>query len=309
MRESVSAAVHLQGSSLRYAEAERAESSHRLLRLGHRDFSFDVARELLDDNPGGSFDRVVEAIGDVLEGTEASTLAVSIHPPDGFSFFTPISAELPVRERKRHLLIQAALVTGSRSAKEMRMASQTVRTAQDSTGEAMMWVHVLAVTDTVDDRIADVTDELGARTHKWMLSTEAATRVTAATELTGITQEQALRPYTLAVGQYPSHTEYTLSRDRQWYHSHHAPEAKTPTDRVYFAVGLLNRLDVPLNAVGRLFLYGKDVDVDAHAPMRAVFGLETETLDPRNAVTGVDQFAPDDEDLCDYVPCIGAAGL
>ena len=226
--------------------------------------------------------------------------------PDSFTFFTPIAAELPVRSRQEQIHQQAALLTGTRDPAGLDLASQTVRTAQDSEGEAVMWVHVLATPGPVHERLGHLASSLPVSGFDWVVSTQAAARVAAQTDLTGITQAQALRPFTLSVGRYDGHTEYTLSRDRQWYHSHYTHEADTPTDRLYFAIGLLNRLGVSPGAVGRLFVYGLDVDSNAYAPFQTIFGVEPETLDPLSALRADRSRFGTSLDVGAYAPCVGA---
>lgn len=304
MSESVSAAITIQGSTLRFAELARFDDGYELQRLGSETFPFDLGRALLrkegDDEQAG---RVKRVIGEALEGTEARTLRVALHPPDGYSFFTPISSDIPVRDRKRQLLQQATLVTGIGSKEELRMTSETVRTTQDSEGQPFMWVHVLAVPDVVDQRMKEVVSVLPVRDHQWVLSSEAAARVTSRIERTGGNAQEALRPYTLAVGQFPTHTEFSLSRNRDWYHAHYTEEAHSPENRTYFAVGFLNRVDVPLNAVGRLFVYGVGVDLDDYVPFRSIFDRHPEFLDPFRAVGNADRSV---EEASAYAPCIGA---
>ncbi len=306
MSEAVSAGVEIQGSVLRYAEVEYGDNRHRLLRIGQHAFGFDAAAQLLRADSPRRLGEVVTALQNAFDGTDAEELALAVHPADAYSFFTPIEADLPVRERKLNLLQHAAIVTGARSAKDYHLATQTVRTAQDSEGEPVMWVHVLAVPEDIHERVGQIVDGLPFDRFSWMMSTEAASHVTSRIELTGVTQEQALRPYTLAIGQYAGVTEFTLSRDRQWFHSHFAERADTPSDRVYYAVGLLNRLDVPLNGIGRLFIYGRDVDAEVYQPFRPVFGVHPEPLDPFRAAnpagTSLNGIEP-----TTYVPCIGAS--
>lgn len=305
MSESVSAAIAIQGSTLRFVELERVDEGYRLQRLGAETVPFDLSRALLrregNDEQAGQVEHV---IGDALDGTEARTLRVAIHPPDAYSFFTPISSDIPVRDRKRQLLQQASLVTGIGSKEELRMTSETVRTTQDSEGDPFMWVHVLAVPDVVDQRMNDLVSVLPVRDHQWIVSSEAATRVTSRVERTGGSAQEALRPYTLAVGQFSAHTEYSLSRNRDWYHAHYTQEADSPENRAYFAVGFLNRVDVPLNAVGRLFLYGVGVDLDAYASFTSIFDRHPEFLDPFRVMRNADRSI---EDASAYAPCIGAA--
>ncbi len=305
MSESVSAAISIQGETLRFAELEHRENSYHLRRHGERTFPFDLTKTLLRaDGNRPRVEDVRREVEDGLDGTEARALRVAIHPPDGYSFFTPISSDIPVRDRKRQLLQQAALVTGVRSTKKLKMTSDTVRTTQDSEGQPFMWVHVLAVPDDVDERMADVRRSLPVREHEWIVSSEAAARVTSRTERTGGSATEALRPYTLAVGQYPTHTEYALSRNREWYHAHYAEEAESPENRAYFAVGFMNRVDVPLNAVGRLYVYGHDVDLSDYAPFESIFGREPQALNPFR-VARSSEGGPS-EPASAFAPCIGA---
>jgi hypothetical protein len=305
MSDSASATLTFQDNILRYAEVERHDDGPRLLRLGAETVPFDLAAALLrrEADPG-QVQRVEEVLERVFDGAAARDLRLAVHPPQSYSFFTPISSEIPVRDRQRQLLQQAALVTGVRSRSELSMTSETVRTMQDSDGETFMWVHVLAMPDVVDQRIAALMESLPVREYAWMGASEAASRVTSRVERTSGSAKGALRPYTLAVGQYSTHTEYALSRNREWYHSHYAEEAFSAENRAYFAVGFLNRLDVPLDAVGRLFVYGTDVDLSAYRPFQSIFGEAPEILDPLRVVQRDDVASPDQP--CAFAPCVGA---
>lgn len=302
----VSAALSIEGDVLRYAELERRDDGVRLLRCGEQQFSFDLTRSLLgEDAPPEHTRRVEEVLGATFEDTSARDLCVTVHPPDSYSFFTPISSDAPVRDRQRQLLQQAALVTGVRSTKSLHMTSETVRTTQDSEGNPFMWVHVLAVPDVVDEQMTEIVQELPFREHTWMVSSEAASRVTGRLERAGGSAQEALRPYTLAVGQYPTHTEYALSRNREWFHAHYAEEAESIDNRAYFAVGFLNRVGVSLDGVGRLFVYGVDVDPEAYAPFARIFGQDPEMLDPFRVVEDRTDGPPSAPSA--LAPCIGAA--
>jgi hypothetical protein len=305
MDESVSAALSIEGDVLRYAELEHRDGRVRLLRRDEAQFPTSLSRSLLGtDGEPDAARRVTEVLGDGLADTAARTLRVAVHPPDSYSFFTPISSDVPVRDRKRQLLQQAALVTGVRSTTSLHLTSETVRTTQDSEGEPFMWVHVLAVPDAVDERMAEIVEGLPVREHAWVVTSEAASRVTARLERAGGSAQEALRPYTLAIGQYPTHTEYALSRNREWYHAHYAEETESTDNRAYFAVGFLNRVGVPLDGVGRLFVYGVDVDVAAYAPFERIFGQEPEVLDPFRVVD--DRTGAPPRHPSAYAPCIGA---
>ncbi len=307
MSESVSAAITIQGNTLRYAEVKRLDQEHRLLRIGREDFPFDVARALLrEEGDAQQIGKVGSVLAAAFQDTEARELRVVVHPLDSYSFFTPISSDVPVRDRKRQLLQQAALVTGARSSDELHLDSQTVRTTQDSEGDPFMWVHVLAVSDAVEERMSELVSTLPVTKHTWIVSSEAAARAMSRVERTGGSAQEALRPYTLAVGQYPAHTEYSLSRNREWYHAHFAEEAHSPENRAYFAVGFMNRVDVPLDAVGRLFLYGVDVSVGDYAPFVSIFDRAPEVLNSFQVVRVRDDQDTETESSA-YTPCIGAA--
>jgi hypothetical protein len=184
------------------------------------------------------------------------------------------------------------------------MTSETVRTTQDSDGEPFMWVHVLAIPDAADQRMERIVEALPVREYAWVPSSEAAARVTSRVERTSGSAKEALRPYTLAVGQFATHTEYALSRNREWYHSHYAEEAESADNRAYFAVGFLNRVGVPLDGVGRLFVYGADVALSAYEPFRNIFSQDPEILDPLRIVDSRVDEAPDDPSA--FASCIGA---
>jgi hypothetical protein len=316
MSESTVVAIDIQGARLRFAELQRAENDRRLRRLSERQFAFDAAGDLFHADTPEHLRRITDELGDVLQAGAADEMIVLVHPNDAYSFFTPLSAELSVRDRKRQLVQQAALLTGTRSADELHLDSQTVRTAEDAEGNPVMWVHVLALPEAVHARVGEMASVLPVDRYRWMISTEATTYATARVELTdvtqtlpaAVTQEQALRPFTLAVGQYEGHTEYTLARDRQWFHSLHTEEADTPEDRTYYAAALLNRLEIPLKAVGRLFLYGHRTDPSGHAPLRTIFDVDPDRLNPVETV--VDERSDTERPAPDvgmFVPCVGAA--
>lgn len=295
MSESVSATLTFQENVLRYAEVERRDQAHRLLRIGSKTFPFDLRRALLQEEADEQqVQRMVDTLGEIFEGADARDLRIALHPIQGYSFFTPISSELPVRDRKRQLLRQAALVTGARSKDQLHMTTETVRTTQDQNGEPFMWVHVLALPMVVHDRFETIVDELPMRRHAWMLSGDAASRVTRRVERAGGSAQEALRPYTLAVGQYPTHTEYSLARNREWYHAHYAEETHSAENRTYFAVGFLNRVEAPLDGVGRLFAYGPDVDLEDYRPFENIFGKMPEILNPLQVINNESGHTPGD---------------
>lgn len=307
MSEQVSAAIHIQGPTIRCAEVVREPSALDLRRFGHRTFEFDVARALWN---GGSeadgLDRVGAAAREELEGTDAAEVRVVVHPLDAYSFFTPISAELSERDRMRQVIQQAALLTGIRSPDSLRITPRSVRTVDPGTGGAIEWIHVLAVPKAVRERMEALVSGLSVQEHVQMVSTEAAARLMGYTEgqETGQVEAPSVPSYRLAVGQYPSHTEYTLTHDQTWYHAHATREAGRPENQIYYAVGVLNRLGIPLEDIDRLFVYGADADPETFETFEAEFDCVAELLDPFQVLR---QFSerPPREALGSFVPCIG----
>ena len=302
MSESVSAAVAIEGDTLRFVEVEQAEGAWHLRAVDEQVVGDDVADVLLaPETEKQRLGPIVEGLQSLLEGTEAQALQFAVHPTDAYSFLTPISADAPVQKRKQQLLRQASLVTGARSAEDLSLTSTTVRTAQDRNGDAYIWVHVLALPAAVEKRMTAINEVLPTDSHGWTVSVEAAARVTGHTERKGVSAQQALQPYTLAVGQYATHTEYALSRNREWYHGLHAAEGHNAANRAYYAVGLLNRIDVSPESVGRLFVYGDDDSLSD--PFQTLFECEAEPLNPFSIVHGADSRS--EPGL--FVPCLGAA--
>lgn len=243
-----------------------------------------------------------------------SALHLVVHPADTFSFLTPLSVDLPVPRRQKALRHHAALLTQTRDPGGLRLHAETVRTFDAPDGsERLMWVHVLAVPSAVEDRVATLTDMLGLPAPQWVNSTHATIPIVAETELQAVSHKDALRPYSLTVGAYSTHTEYALARNRNWYHSHVAVDATTNDDRVYYAVGMLNRLSVEVGRIGRVFLYGPKAS-GSSSTYQSVFDRTATILDLRDVVDFQPE-TPASDDLSvgtltpDFVPCVGATLL
>ena len=107
------AGIDIYGTVLRYAEVEQRGPRYQLLRLGSCDFDFDIAEAMLQASPPEHIEALTDALNDVFEGSVASRLHVTLHPPTCYSFFTALPVEAPVEERKKRLLRDAALLTRS----------------------------------------------------------------------------------------------------------------------------------------------------------------------------------------------------
>jgi hypothetical protein len=113
-------------------------------------------------------------------------------------------------------------------------------------------------------------------------------------------------PFILAIGSYGEHVEYLLCEEQKWYFSKFTDVAPPP-DVAYFAVEMLNRLNLLPELVGEVLLYGNDVDPSSFRDLESIFDLEAEKLDPLAALDlDAGSIAPDFEAEA-YVACIGAA--
>lgn len=303
MTQSTSAALHILGPTIRYAEVVRDGGSQDLRRLGERTFSFDVTRALWGEEGSDDLNRVAEAVQGVFSGLDAAALRVVVHPMDVFSFFIPIPARLSDAERRRYATSQTALVTGARSPDTLTLSLKTVRSVEGN--GAIDWVHVLALPHEVADRMDALTDSLPVQEMTRMASPEAAARVVGQREHSNPSPAENEDTYSLAIGQYATHTEYALVRDGDWYHAHAVQEARSSANRAYYAVGFLNRVEVAVQAVDRLFVYGPEAS--GKQPWETVFDCRPVSLDPFESLRRVpDRFEETDE-AQEYVPCIGGA--
>lgn len=306
MTQSISAAIHIQGSTIRYAEIEPEGSALGLRRLGQETFEFDVARVLWEEDGGtDAFDRVEAVVRKALEGTEASVLGLVVHPLDVYSFFVPISTGLSERERGQRVAHQAALVTNTRSPDALHTTSRLVRTVE-AEGEAVDWVHVLAVPQAVEERLEALTAALPVQDLVQMVSGEAIAWLMNHAEFEQVLPAENEGPYRLAIGLYPTHTEYALTCKGAWYHAHAAQEARSPENRAYFGVGVLNRIGVSLNEIEQLLVYGPDADPVPGGPFESIFDRSPVSFAPSEVLPQLSG-RPEEEVSDAHLLCIGGA--
>ena len=306
MTQSISAAIHIRGPSIQCAEIGREDSTLQLRRLDSTTVDLD-GRGLLWDADGvpDALDRVGTFARDALEDTEASAIALVVHPLEVYSFFVPIPTGLSERERGQRIAYQAALVTNTRSPNALHITSRSVRTVEAG-GETVEWVHVLAVPQVIEELQDALRAALPVQDFVRMVSTEAVAALTGRAE----TEEDLLPEnegdYSLAIGRYPTYTEYALTHEETWFHAHAAWEARRPKNQAYYAVGLLNRIGVPVSEVCGLSLYGPGADAAATVPLETIFDCSPVSLDP----FGVHRWAseqPENEVPGACAPCIGGA--
>jgi len=302
--QSISAAVHIQGPTIRYAEVERDGSDVDLRRFGEEAFEVDVPRVLWGDTSPEPLDEIAAAMARIFDDTDASGVGLVLHPLDAYSFLTPLPVELSAEERDRRVAYQAALVTNTRSPGALHAISKSVRTASVN-GETVEWVHVLAVPQQVEARMNTLFAEVsGMDTTGRLLSAEAAAHLMGRSE-GGAAPADDEEGYQLAIGRYAGHTEYALTRNGRWHHAHAAQNAPTAEDQAYYAVGMLNRIGVGPDAIEGLVVYGADAEATADEPFASVFGCTPTVLDPFGRLHRI--WEPDAAQPGEYVPCIGGA--
>lgn len=306
MNQPVAAAIHIQGSFVRCAEVVRRDSELEVLRCSDRSFDFDVARALWDESEGETaIEEVGVALQDELKGTEADEMSLVVHPLNAFTFFTPMSTALSERERMRRVIQQVSLLSGARSADALRITPHVVRTETAGDDEVLEWIHVLALPNAVQARVEGLISFLPVQDRIRMVSTEAAAMVMAAVEGTASAPDSTEDGrYSLALGQYPTHTEYSLLHQGDWYHGHAVAETR-PGNRSYYAVGFLNRLGVSLHDIRRVFLYGTKREVTDTGDYAALFGTEPTLLNPFE-IFGLEVEDGGEQAVAEFVPCIGA---
>jgi len=301
MTQSISAAIHIQGSTVRVVELEQEETTLHLRRLDRVTFEFDVAQRLREGTGDAPLDQVGAAIREMLGSTEAPSVGLVVHPLDVYSFFMPVPTGLSDQARERRVAYQAALVTDTRSSQALHTTSRSVRTAERN-GEDIEWLHVLAVPQAMEDRFESLVSAVPGPNTVRVVSSEAAAQVMQRRA----EAEEEKEGYSFAIGAYPAHTEYTLTHDGAWHHAHAAQETRAPEDRAYYAVGVLNRIGVPVGEVKDLFVYGPEADVSIEGSFETVFDRSPAQLDPFEdlGLTVEDSL---EEAPRTYVPCIGGA--
>lgn len=301
----ICAGIDFFGKTLYYAEAERFSGQHRLLRLGSCDFDFDASEVLLGKASSAHLKTLGEALADVFVDSAASTLHVVLHPPVCASFFAPVPAGMDEEARHQHLLREASLLVPARGAADaLRLTTDVLYEEAVAGAEALEWNHVLVMNRQVHSRFDQLMERLPQATYRWCLSTQTAAY---AVDHMGWADASSLRgPYTLAVGQYPGHTEYACCCDGQWRFGSQA-RVETDADQAYFALSTLGQMGLTPADVGRVLVYGQPRQDTGTAALEQVMGVRPTAfqlrdlvdLNPESLVTAFDPSA--------YVPCLGAA--
>lgn len=308
MNAQARAGIEIQGGILRYAEVEQYGTRYRLLRLGSCDFEFDLADELLKGAHSDHLGVIREAIEDVFAGTVAGDLRVAVHPPNGYAFFTPLPTGMSQAQRQERLENEAGLLTlpdTGRSA-PCRLTADAAYTEAIGDGAYVDWFHVLAVEERVYQRFDNILRVLPRLSYRFMHSMQGAALALHRLGQRGTLIYDADAPFTLLIGWYPSHIEYTLCYQHEWYFSHYNAAAP-PDDTAYFAMALLQQLKLLPNVVGEIYLYGEDLDLGGFGVLQKLFKVEPVLLNPIPVVDMDPSSLAASFPVESYVPCLGVA--
>lgn len=301
MEAHVRAGIDIYGRALRYAEIEQYGSRHRLLRLGSCDFDFDLVEQVLAGEDDSNLEAAAKALEEIFAGSVAGSLHVTLHPPLCYSFFTPLPAASDSSERKIRLQQEAALLAGTDH--PLHITADSVRSQQLKDGGRVDWVHVLAVDDRLHRRVRTLIENLPHARRRIMVSMQGAASTLAKIANRGQSGDAS---YSLAVGFFADHVEFTLAREHQWYFSHYT--ASIPhRDASYFAASLLDRFGLAVGDVGRFYVYGNDADPTHFSDLSDAAGIEVARLDPFTYLDLDSGTLSPDVNPEAYVGCVGVA--
>lgn len=299
------AGIDIYGTVLRYAEVEQRGPRYQLLRLGSCDFDFNVAEAVLQARSTEHVEAVTDALNDVFEGSAATRLHVTLHPPTCYSFFTALPVEIAKEERKQRLLREAALLTRSEVPQPLRLTADPVYTETLDDGMAMEWYHVLALDEQLHARFDRICRMLPQSHHRMTLSMHAIANAVERIERRGEESQRGQRaPFSLALGWYPTHVEFTLCRHARWYFSHFS-EPASPSDCAYFALALTDRLGIKQQDVGRIFIYSGFKNVDAFEDLADIYAAHPESLNAMQLIAMDRDSMAASFDHEAYAPCLG----
>ena len=302
----IQAGVDLYQSTLRYAEVESNDSQYRLLKLGSCEFDFNMADALLNGAQPMYLDTLAEALNDVFSESIATDLHVVFHPSNCFSFFTPLYVDLSEEERKTRLQEEATLLVSNGMSTPLHLTADVVYSETLDSGRVVEWFHVLGVEEQVHSQLQRILQALPHSSFRFNLSTRGTANAIERIARRESREFANVAPYTLAIGYYKTHVEFSLCRRFRWFFSHHI-ESSAPADSVYFALSLLRRLQVDREAVGQLYIYGEDIEAEVFSILKDVFHSTPEVLNPMEIVS-LDRKSPGMHFTAEaYVPCIGIA--
>lgn len=299
MDTQVQVSIELYSRALRYVVLERRAGRSILRRLGSFDFEFDLDEEMRRTPVHGHLDLIRDAVEEAVGKTTPTSLSVTLHPPTSFAFKTPLPASMTPKARTRHLKQEASLLLGMMPSDDVHVEAAALR---NSGGTSVDWMQVTALPASLHWRVSQMVEPVPVSDFAVHASTHAVARLFRADPAQAVGGEH---PYLFLIGWYPDHAELVVVHEEGWHHDIYVQQV-SPEDCAYFAALLLKRLEIDARKVGRLFLYGFDVEAEAFERLSAVFDRAPEVLDPAallhlDASEAVGAF-----ETSQYAPCLGA---
>jgi hypothetical protein len=213
---------------------------------------------------------------------------------------------MSLARRQERLEYEAALLTQPLTQGPYRLTADATHTEALDDGQRMDWFHVLAVEEHIHERFDEVARVWPQARYRLMVSMQGA--ATALYRQARRTEKPVdpEKPFSLIIGWYPTHVEYSVCYQRQWYFSHHAA-AGAPADTAYFSMALLKQLKLVPSIFSEVYIYGSGVDLAQFSVLEKVFKVRPAGLNPLRVVDlDVNSLAASFE-VEAYVPSIGAA--
>ncbi len=300
MHEGATAGIEFFASSMRYAEVEHLGDRYRLLRLGNCDFEFDVADVLFGDGSTVYLNAIAQAVGEVFDGSSASTLRVTLHSPTVVSFVSGRERDVAEDLKQDLAVFDAGIVTGS------KLEDDLVRTRHEGTHvstveEDIEMVHVSALEATYRDRLNTALSRLAIERRELISESESISRVIRV--LPG--KKGHGNGTVLTVGMYHDHVSYSVFHDGDVIFSQDRAETNL-SDITYFCALSLRHAGSASNDVADILVYGDAAGEHALNSLSAVFPGQAEMLNPIGILNlSKEQFA-DDFAFHTIVSCLGA---
>ncbi len=297
------ASIGFHGHELHYAEVTHA-ATPRLVRLGSCEFDFNIDDTLVGAPESSHLSAMADALSEIFSDTEAEQLHIALHPPTCTSFFAPFSIELPENERNHQILYEVEQLGAFDAAYPPLVLHEPIR-RETVNQHTVDWHHILRVDWNLASKIDRLTASLPPSNHLYLTSTRGVMTLLARIANLAAHPTDPSTPYTLSIGAYDTHVEYTLSLNDTWVFSCFS-ETGLSSDSPYFLVSMLKRLNVVPRRVGRLLFYGPVSNTEHFKPFEHLFVAEPVFLNPMLAFQA-QPASPLPSVSAAYAPCIGAA--
>ncbi len=299
----VRAGVDIAGRAIRYAEVMQDASGCRLSRLGRIDVEKDVLRNVLAGRDDGRIHAFSEALAEVFarpdNGDRIDDLRISVSPRAGHSFRAPLSAEAGPDVRRNCLRQAIDLLIAPEE--PLRITADAIPMPR---GAAVVWMHVLAVGERLDERLRYLVRDVPAKRTRLMSGAQAAAGMIGCAE--AVREGAGEDSCALGIGWYGDRLDYVLCTGKAWRFGGFA-EGVEPIDAAYLGAHTASRFGIPPSGVQTVYVYGDTAPDTLFSELRAVFGGDIRMLHPAALRDVPVTCPPSDVDVPAYAGCIGGA--